>query len=130
VAAGEPATLFRSDREGIADGQQMRDFVHVDDCVAAMLWLLEHRGVSGLFNLGSGRARSFLDLVRAMFAAMGREPEIRFVDMPADLRGKYQYFTEAPLDRLRAAGFTAQTTPLEEGVRRTVALLGSEDPYR
>jgi len=130
VMSGEPATLFRSDREGIADGQQMRDFVHVDDCVAAMLWLLENRSVSGLFNIGSGRARSFLDLVRAMFAAMGREPDIRFIDMPADLRGKYQYFTEAPLDRLRAAGFNAQATPLEDGVRRTVALLASEDPYR
>ncbi|MDO9709809.1 ADP-glyceromanno-heptose 6-epimerase [Paracraurococcus lichenis] len=131
VMAGEPATLFRSDREGIADGQQMRDFVHVDDCVAVMLWLLENPQVSGLFNVGSGRARSFLDLVHAMFAAMGREPDIRFVDMPADLRGKYQYFTEAPLDRLRAAGFNAQTTPLEEGVRRTVQdHLMTGDPYR
>jgi ADP-L-glycero-D-manno-heptose 6-epimerase len=131
VMGGEPATLFRSDREGIADGQQMRDFVHVDDCVAVMLWLLENPQVSGLFNVGSGRARSFLDLIRAMFAALGREPEIRFIDMPADLRGKYQYFTEAPLDRLRAAGFNAQTTPLEEGVRRTVQdFLMTGDPYR
>ncbi|TCZ59929.1 ADP-glyceromanno-heptose 6-epimerase [Roseicella aquatilis] len=131
VMAGEPATLFRSDRADIADGQQMRDFVHVDDCVAVMLWLLENPQVSGLFNVGSGRARSFLDLVQAMFAALGREPDIRFIDMPADLRGKYQYFTEAPLDRLRAAGFNAQTTPLEEGVRRTVQdVLMTEDPYR
>jgi ADP-L-glycero-D-manno-heptose 6-epimerase len=131
VRRGEPATLFRSDRPGIADGQQMRDFVHVDDCVAAMLWLLDTPRASGLFNIGSGRARSFLDLVRAMFAALGRPEEIRFVDMPADLRGKYQYFTEAPLDRLRAAGFNAQTTPLEEGVRRTVQdFLAQDDPYR
>ena len=131
VQRGEAATLFRSDRPGIADGQQMRDFVHVDDCVAVMLWLLDNPGVSGLFNVGSGRARSFLDLVRAMFEALGRPPEIRFVDMPADLRGKYQYFTEAPLERLRAAGFNAQTTPLEEGVRRTVQdFLATEDPYR
>jgi ADP-L-glycero-D-manno-heptose 6-epimerase len=131
VQRGEAATLFRSDRPGIADGQQMRDFVHVDDCVAVMLWLLDNPGVSGLFNVGSGRARSFLDLVRAMFEALGRAPEIRFVDMPADLRGKYQYFTEAPLERLRAAGFNAQTTPLEEGVRRTVQdFLAAEDPYR
>ena len=131
VMQGEAATLFRSDREGIADGQQMRDFVHVDDCAAVMLWLLENPQVSGLFNVGSGRARSFHDLVRAMFAALGRDPDIRFVDMPADLRGKYQYFTEAPLERLRAAGFNAQTTPLEEGVRRTVQdFLATEDPYR
>src|SRR5919202_453510 len=131
VMRGEAATLFRSDRPDIADGQQMRDFVHVDDCVTVMLWLLDNPQISGLFNVGSGRARSFLDLVRAMFAALGRREEIRFVDMPADLRGKYQYFTEAPLDRLRAAGFNAQTTPLEEGVRRTVQdFLRREDPYR
>jgi ADP-L-glycero-D-manno-heptose 6-epimerase len=128
---GEAATLFRSDRRDIADGQQMRDFVHVDDCVSAMLWLLDHPRVSGLFNIGSGRARSFLDLVRAMFAAMGEEERIRFVDMPGDLRGKYQYFTEAPIERLRAAGWNAQTTPLEEGVRRYVQnFLMREDPHR
>ncbi|MGG5809692.1 ADP-glyceromanno-heptose 6-epimerase [Falsiroseomonas sp. CW058] len=120
AAAGGPARLFRSDRPGIGDGEQKRDFVHVDDCVAVMLWLLDNPGVSGLFNVGSGRARSFLDLLRAMFAAMGRPEAIEFVDMPADLRGRYQYFTEAPLDRLRAAGFDAPTTPLEEGVGRYV----------
>lgn len=131
VSRGEPATLFRSDRPGIADGEQQRDFVHVDDCVAVMLWLLDNPQVSGLFNLGSGRARSFRDLVAAMFAALGRPPDIRYVDMPADLRGKYQYFTEAPLDRLRAAGFTGQMTPLEAGVRRTVQdFLMQEDPFR
>ncbi len=131
VLRGEAATLFRSDRPGIADGQQSRDFVHVDDCVAAMLWLLDNPKTSGLFNIGSGKARSFLDLVTAMFTAMGREPDIKFVDMPADLRGKYQYFTEAPIDRLRAAGWNGQSTPLEEGVRRYVQdFLLQEDPYR
>ena len=131
VMRGEPATLFRSDRPDIADGEQMRDFVHVDDCVAVMLWLLDNPGVSGLFNCGSGRARSFLDLVRAMFAALGRPEDIRFVDMPADLRGRYQYFTEAPLDRLRAAGYPGQMTPLEEGVRRYVQdFLATPDPWR
>ena len=131
VMGGEAATLFRSDRPDIADGQQMRDFVHVDDCVAVMLWLLDNPQASGLFNVGSGRARSFLDLVRAMFVAMDRDPDIRFIDMPADLRGKYQYFTEAPLDRLRAAGFNGQATSLEDGVRRTVRdFLAAEDPYR
>jgi ADP-L-glycero-D-manno-heptose 6-epimerase len=128
---GGPATLFRSDRPDVPDGEQKRDFVHVDDCVAVMLWLLDNPQVSGLFNLGSGRARSFLDLVRALFAALDRPAEIRFVDMPADLRGRYQYFTEAPLDRLRAAGFEGQMTPLEEGVRRTVRdFLATGDPYR
>ena len=131
VMRGEPATLFRSDRDGIADGEQRRDFVHVDDCVAVMLWLLDNPHVSGLFNLGSGRARTFRDLVGSMFAALGRPADIHYVDMPADLRGKYQYFTEAPLDRLRAAGFNAQMTPLEDGVRRTVQdFLMQEDPFR
>ena len=131
VRRGEPATLFRSDRPGVADGAQMRDFVHVDDCVAATLWLLENPEVSGLFNIGSGRARSFLDLTRAVFAALGEPERIEFVDMPAELRGRYQYFTEAPIDRLRAAGVSAQTTPLEEGVRRYVQdFLVAEDPHR
>jgi len=131
AARGEAATLFRSGRAGIADGEQRRDFVHVDDCVAALLWLLDNRQVSGLFNLGSGQARTFLDLVRAMYAAMGRPADISFIDMPADLRGKYQYFTEAPIGRLRAAGFNAPMTTLEDGVRRTVQdFLAQPDPYR
>ncbi|WP_372618326.1 ADP-glyceromanno-heptose 6-epimerase [Falsiroseomonas sp.] len=128
---GGPARLFRSDRPGIADGAQMRDFVHVDDCVAVMLWLLDNPGVSGLFNVGSGRARSFLDLVRAMFAAMGQPERIEFVDMPADLRGKYQYFTEAPLARLRAAGCDLPMVGLEEGVTSYVRdFLMQSDPHR
>ena len=131
IRRGEAATLFRSDRPEVADGAQMRDFVHVDDCVAAMLWLLDNPQVSGLFNLGSGRARSFHDLARALFAALDQPENIEFVDMPEDLKGKYQYFTEAPLDRLREAGFDAQMTPLEEGVRRYVQdFLLAEDPYR
>jgi ADP-L-glycero-D-manno-heptose 6-epimerase len=131
VAGGGPARLFRSDRRGIADGEQKRDFVHVDDCVKVMLWLLDNPGVSGLFNVGSGEARSFLDLVRAMFAAMGQNDRIEFVDMPTDLRGKYQYFTEAPLARLRAAGYAAPMTRLEEGVGSYVRdFLMQPDPHR
>jgi ADP-L-glycero-D-manno-heptose 6-epimerase len=131
VMAGNPARLFRSDREGIADGAQMRDFVHVDDCVKVMLWLLDNPEASGLFNVGSGRARSFLDLVRAMFAGMGQNDRIEFVDMPPDLRGKYQYFTEAPLGRLRAAGYDLPTIGLEEGVGSYVRdYLMQADPHR
>ncbi|HYZ34878.1 MAG TPA: ADP-glyceromanno-heptose 6-epimerase [Crenalkalicoccus sp.] len=131
VARGEAATLFRSDRPDIADGQQKRDFVHVDDCVAVLLWLLDNPRVSGLFNLGSGRARSFLDLVRAIFAALEQPERIAFMEMPADLRGRYQYFTEAPLARLRDAGYGGQMTPLEDGVRRYVRdFLATDDPYR
>jgi ADP-L-glycero-D-manno-heptose 6-epimerase len=99
--------------------------------VAVVLWLLENPQDSGLFNIGSGRARSFLDLTRAVFAALGEPERIEFVDMPAELRGRYQYFTEAPLDRLRAAGYAGQATPLEEGVRRYVQdFLLAEDPHR
>ncbi len=128
---GAPARLFRSDRPGVADGEQRRDFVHVDDCVAAMLWLLDNPQVSGLFNVGSGQARSFLDLVRAMFAGMGEAERIEFIDMPADLRGKYQYFTEAPMGKLRAAGFDRAPTTLEDGVGRYVRdFLMQPDPHR
>jgi len=128
IRAGQPATLFASDRPGIADGDQRRDFVFVEDCVAVILWLLDNPQISGLFNLGSGRARSFRDFVGALFAALGRQPSIEYVPMPADLRGRYQYFTEAPLDRLRAAGYAGQMTQIEDGVRRTVAALLAEHP--
>jgi ADP-L-glycero-D-manno-heptose 6-epimerase len=116
IQRGEPARLFASDREGVADGQQMRDFVHVRDCVQVMLWLLDNPQVSGLFNTGSGAARSFLDLARAVFAAAGQAERIEFMPMPADLRGKYQYFTEAPMGKLRRAGYSAPPTTLEDGV--------------
>jgi len=131
IAAGEPATLFASDREGIADGEQQRDFVHVEDCVAAILWLLDNPRVSGLFNIGSGIARSFLDLTLAVHAALGRNADIRFVPMPDDLKGKYQYFTQARMDRLREAGFDRPPTALEDGVRSYVQdFLMQPDPYR
>lgn len=131
VMAGGSARLFRSDRPEVADGEQRRDFVHVDDCVNVVLWLLDNPEVSGLFNVGSGRARSFLDLARAMFAGMGREARIEFVDMPEDLRGKYQYLTEAPLHRLREAGYDAPMTALEDGVGRYVReFLMQPDPHR
>jgi ADP-L-glycero-D-manno-heptose 6-epimerase len=131
AASGEPVTLFRSHKPGVRDGGQQRDFVYVDDCVAAVEWLLANPGVSGLFNVGSGRARSFAELAEAMFAALGKPAAIAFVDMPAELRGKYQYFTEARMEKLRAAGFSRPSTPLEVGVRRYVEdFLSRPDPYR
>ncbi|WP_207456950.1 ADP-glyceromanno-heptose 6-epimerase [Azospirillum sp. SYSU D00513] len=131
LAAGEPARLFRSHRDGFEDGGQLRDFIFVEDCVAVMLWLLDHPEVNGLFNVGTGKARSFRDLALATFAALGREPRIEYFDMPEHLQGKYQYFTEAKTERLRAAGFDRPFTELEDGVRRYVRdFLARPDPYR
>lgn len=131
IQRGEPATLFASDREGVADGEQKRDFVHVRDCVAAMLWLEANPRASGLYNIGTGQARSFLDLTRAIYAALGRNADIRFIPMPDDLKGRYQYFTEARMDRLRGAGFEHPPTALEDGVRSYVrdVLTNAEDPF-
>ncbi len=120
VAAGQPARLFRSDREGLPDGAQRRDFIWVGDVVDVMLWLLDRPEVSGLFNLGTGTARTYLDLAHAVCDAAGRPRSVEFVDMPQALQGQYQSFTEARMDRLRAAGYAGQFTPLEEGVRRYV----------
>lgn len=125
VQAGSPVHLFRSHHPGYADGGQLRDFVYVKDCVAAVMWLLRNPAVSGLFNVGSGTARSFLDLVKAVGAAIGHEPDIRFIDTPRELRDKYQYFTQADMAKLRAAGFDQPFHSLEEGVRDYVRSLGS-----
>ena len=131
VAAGRPPRLFRADRPDLADGQQQRDFIWVDDVVDVMLWLLDTPTVDGLFNLGTGRARSYLDLAHAVCDAAGVARQVEFIDMPARLRGQYQNFTEAPMERLRAAGYAGQFTPLEEGVRRYVCdFLAQPDPYR
>ncbi|URI16757.1 MULTISPECIES: ADP-glyceromanno-heptose 6-epimerase [Brevundimonas] len=131
VAAGETVSLFRSHNPAYPDGGQLRDFVYVDDVVDIVDWLLRSPEVSGVFNAGSGQARSFADLARATFAAAGREPAIDYVDMPEVIRDRYQYFTQARMDRVRAAGFGGQSTPLEEGVRRYVQdFLSKPDPYR
>ena len=129
--AGKRCRLFRSHREGIPDGGQQRDFVYVRDSVAEMLWLYDHPTVSGLFNAGSGQARSFADLAAAVYHALGGEPRIDYVDTPLDIRDKYQYFTEARMERIRAAGFTEAPTVLEDGVRDYVQnFLAGPDPYR
>jgi ADP-L-glycero-D-manno-heptose 6-epimerase len=131
AAASIPAVLFKSHHPDYPDGGQMRDFVWVGDCVDVVLWLLGEREVSGLFNLGSGTARSFKDLAAAVFRALGKEPEIRYVDTPEGIRDKYQYFTEADMTRLRAAGYTRPFTSLEDGVARYVRdYLDTPDPYR
>ena len=109
--------LFKSDRPEYADGEQKRDFIYVRDAVDVTLHFAEHGEASGLFNCGTGLARTWLDLARALFSAMGCAADIRFIDMPPALSGKYQYFTQADVAKLRAAGYTQSFTSLEEGVR-------------
>ena len=127
----QPVRLFRSEREGVGDGEQMRDFVYVDDAVAVVLWLLATPSVSGIFNVGTGKARSFRDLIVAMFRALGRPPQIEYVEMPASIRAQYQYFTEARVENLRRAGYNAGFTGLEDAVARYVTeFLDRPDRYR
>ncbi|MBT5101457.1 MAG: NAD-dependent epimerase/dehydratase family protein, partial [Planctomycetes bacterium] len=131
AAAGQPARLFRSHNPEYADGGQLRDFVWVGDCVDMVMWLYDHAEVSGLFNCGTGQARSFLDLAKAVYAALDLEFKVEWVDTPEAIREKYQYFTEAQMGKIRGAGFIAEPTPLEDGVRRYVTqFLATSDAYR
>ncbi len=131
AASEQPARLFRSHRADVPDGGQRRDFVHVDDVVHIMLWLYDHPAVNGLFNAGSGRARSFAELATAVFRALGRQPRIDYVETPAEIRDNYQYFTEARMARLRSAGYDRAATSLEDGVQQYVqTYLSAPDPYR
>jgi ADP-L-glycero-D-manno-heptose 6-epimerase len=130
VRSAEPMLLFRSYRADYADGGQLRDFVYVRDCVDVVLWLLDHPGVSGLFNLGTGAARSWLDLANAMFDAAEQPRRIEFIDMPAGLSEQYQYFTEARMGRLRSAGYDRPFTSLEDGIKQYIRNhLATKDPY-
>ena len=108
--------LFRSHHPDYMDGRQLRDFIYVKDVIAVCQWLAEHLPTSGIYNLGTGKARSFEDLVLATFSALDMEPDIRFVDMPEDIRSRYQYFTEAEMDKLKTAGYDAPFHSLEEGI--------------
>jgi ADP-L-glycero-D-manno-heptose 6-epimerase len=128
---GKPVRLFKSHRAGIEDGDQRRDFIYVDDVVAVVNWLLATPSISGIYNVGTGKARSFRDLISAMFAALGRAPNIEYIAMPETIRDSYQYFTEASVDNLRRAGYNAGFTSIEEGVKRYVgAFLNQPDRFR
>ena len=131
ASAGKTATLFKSHHPDYADGGQLRDFVWIGDCVDIVIWLLENPDVSGLFNCGTGQARSFHDLVSAVYKAMGKEPAIKFVPTPEEIRDKYQYFTQADMSRLRAAGYEKPFTSLEDGIGSYVGdYLSTADRYR
>ena len=129
--AGKTVRLFKSHRSGIADGEQKRDFIYVEDAVAVVRWLLATPQVSGIFNVGTGKARSFRDLIAALFAALNRPPACRYIRWPAEIRGSYQYFTQAETGNLRRVGYNTPFTPLEDAVRRYVTTyLDRTDPYR
>ena len=124
------AKLFRSHNPDYTDGGQLRDFVWVGDCSDIMIWLWRQNFEGGLINIGTGKARSFLDLANATFSAMGKTPAVDFVDTPIAIREKYQYFTEARMERLRAAGYAKPFTSLEDGVTKYVRdFLDTGDPY-
>jgi ADP-L-glycero-D-manno-heptose 6-epimerase len=129
--SGKTIRLFKSHRADVADGEQKRDFIYVDDAVAVVRWLLDTPAISGLFNVGTGEARSFKDLMMALFAALGRKPAIDYIDMPASIRDSYQYFTQAETGNLRRAGYNAPFSALEAAVRHYVtSYLDCADRYR
>lgn len=122
--------LFKSDRPDVEDGMQLRDFVYVKDAAAVVTWFLQGRGESGIYNIGTGQARAFKDLATAVMSSAGQEPNITWIAMPDDLKGKYQYYTQAEMGKLRAAGYDQPFHTLEEGVRDYVQnYLMQPDPY-
>ena len=131
IKSGKLFPLFKSENPAYKDGDQMRDFMWIEDCVDVILWFLEHPEISGIFNVGTGQARTYADVLRAVYAAMDEKPEMDFIDLPADIKGKYQYFTQADIRKLRNAGYTKPFTSLEEGVAKYVKdYLNTQDIYR
>lgn len=130
VVAGAAARLFESNHPDYEDGGQIRDFVYVKDCVDVMLWLYDNPDVSGLFNVGTGKGRSFADLASSVFTALDMEPRINFIEMPQELQEKYQYFTEADISKLQELGYDKPFTELEDGIKDYVLnYLSKSDQY-
>jgi len=131
AAQGAPVRLFRSHHPDYADGGQMRDFVYVRDCVEVMLWLRANPETNGLFNLGTGRAQSWLELMEALYSAVGCPLRVEWMDTPGELRDRYQYYTQAEMGKLRKAGYEGAFVSVEEGVRDYVErFLATDDPHR
>ena len=130
IKATEKLKLFQSHNLNYKDGEQLRDFIYVDDIVNICLFLHKHRIQNGIYNAGTGKARTFLDLVKATFSALNLPPEISFIDTPADIRDKYQYFTEANMSKLRSIGYTKSFTTLEDGVDEYVRFFLVENKYK
>ncbi len=125
VKAGGQIELFRSYRNDFADGMQLRDFIHVGDCVDVMLWLMAQRPPNGLYNIGTGRAEAFLEIAKAVLAGTGSTAAVRFIDMPEAIRERYQYFTQADMSKLRGAGYNASFRGVAEGVADYVRVLSA-----
>jgi len=121
--------LFKSYKPEYADGEQLRDFIYVKDAVDMTLFFYDEPQLSGLFNIGTGKARTWNDLVKAVFAAMGREPNIEYIEMPESIRNQYQYFTEADITNLRKAGYDKQITTLEDAIKDYVQSYLQTDEY-
>jgi len=114
------AKLFKSHRPDFEDGKQLRDFVYVKDVTNVLFFLMENKKYSGIYNLGTGKARSFLDLAKATFTALNKKENIEFIDTPIDIRDKYQYFTEANMQKLKSIGYKKEFHSLEEGITNYV----------
>ena len=130
AAVGAAVRLFKSYNDEYAHGEQMRDVIYIKDLADVILWAVNNPDVNGLFNLGTGKARSFNDMASAVFAALDKEPNINYTSMPDELKPHYQYFTEAKMDKLREAGYTKEFTSLEDGVKDYLQnYLLKDDPY-
>ena len=130
VKNNEEVKLFKSYNPKYKDGEQLRDFVWVGDVVDVIVWMLQHPRINGLFNVGSGEARSFYDLAKATWDAIGKEPKINYKEMPENLKGKYQYYTKANIDKLRLFGYIKEMTSLEDGIKKYVQnYLNNDDMY-
>jgi len=131
ISKTEKMKLFRSHNSQFKDGEQMRDFVYVKDVVEVCIFLMHHRKNSGIYNLGSGQARTFFDLTKSVFRAMGKIADIEFIDTPTDIRDKYQYFTEANMTKLKKIGYAKPFRSLEEGTEDYVKnyLMENFKPY-
>lgn len=120
ISENDGVKLFRSHNKDFKDGEQLRDFIYVKDLVSVCVFLMENRNQSGLYNLGTGQCRTFVDLAKSVFAALDKQENISFIDTPADIRDKYQYFTEANMQKLINAGYTQEFTSLEAGIKEYV----------
>ncbi len=128
--AGKPVRLFKSYKDGVADGDQRRDFIYVDDAVAVLRWLMDTPSINGIYNVGTGKAESFRDMIGAMFKALGRPANIEYIEMPEKIRPQYQYFTQSSVENLRRAGYNAGFTPLDDAVASYVnGYLDQSDRY-